>query len=304
MAAFDLTQIPSQKGRVGIVTGANIGLGYETALAFAEKDMTVILACRNAKKANDAKAKIIEQYPKAKVDYINLDLGRLASVRKFAKEVLVKYNRIDLLVNNAGIMVPPFSLTEDGFESQMGVNYFGHFLLTALLYPTIKQTKGSRIVSLSSIAHRSGKINFDDLQSRKSYNATVAYSQSKLACLMFAYELDRRIKRAGGQVLSVASHPGISTTNLAQHMPNWVQKYLFPILAPLIAQSPNAGAEPTLYAALGNDVKGGDYFGPNGFREMRGRAIKVDSTSRSKDLDVAKRLWEVSEKLTKTSFPL
>ena len=302
MSSFNIKEVPSQKGRIAIVTGANIGLGYETALAFAEKDIKVIMACRNLQKAEKAKKDILNQAPHGDLEVMEIDLSKLKSVRSFAKTFLEKYSQLDLLVNNAGVMMPPYSKTEDGFELQMGANYFGHFLLTGLLLDTILKTPNSRIVSLSSNAHKQGKINFDDLQSEKSYSKIGAYSQSKLACLMYAYELQRRLDKAGKKTISVAAHPGASTTNLDQHLPRLAVKIIMPILKATIAQSPAAGAEPTLYAALGKDVKGGDYFGPGGFGEFSGRAKKVESTKLSHDKEIAKKLWEVSEELTDISY--
>ncbi len=301
MATFNIHIIPSQKGRIAIVTGANNGLGYETALALAKKDMKVILACRNLAKAEIAKQAICKEVPQAEIDIMVIDLSKLASVRTFANAFLEKYTQLDILINNAGIMTPPFSLSEEGFESQMAANYFGHFLLTALLLEMLMKTPHSRIVTLSSIAHKTGKINFDDLQSQKKYSPMVAYSQSKLACLMFSYELQRRLTQMGSQTISLAAHPGISDTNLLKNtpIPNWLFDLFKPIMNLTFLQSAKAGAEPTLYAALGEDVKGGDYFGPDGFNEMRGRAKKVESTPLSKDETLAKKLWEVSERLCK-----
>ena len=301
MATFDLEKIPSQKGRIAVVTGANIGLGYETALELARKEMTVILACRNIDKANAAKQDILKEVPKADLDIIQIDLSSLNSVRNFAKNYLEKHAQLDLLINNAGVMVPPFSLTEDGFELQMGANYFGHFLLTGLLLETILATPNSRIVSLSSIAHRSGKINFEDLQSQKKYSAIQAYSQSKLACLMYGYELQRRLDSSGHQsTISTIAHPGASETNLGQHLPKWIMS-VFSLFMPLFSHSAKAGAQPSLWAALGT-ATGGDYFGPTKFREMKGKAGKVDSTPLSKDKAIAKKLWEISEKLTEITY--
>lgn len=299
MTTFNIHTVPSQKGRIAIVTGANSGLGYETALALAKKDMKVILACRNLAKAEMAKQAICQEVPQADIEIMGVDLSKLASVRVFASAFVEKYPQLDLLINNAGIMTPPFSLSEDGFESQMAANYFGHFLLTNLLLKTILKTPCSRIITLSSIAHKQGKIHFEDLQSQKKYSPMAAYSQSKLACLMFSYELQRRLTQMGSHTLSVAAHPGISDTNLIKNtpIPDWIFDLFKPIMTRTFLQSAKAGAEPTLYAALGDDVKGGDYFGPDGFYEMRGSAKKVDSTALSKDKEVAKRLWEVSEKL-------
>ncbi|MFT5645870.1 MAG: NAD(P)-dependent dehydrogenase (short-subunit alcohol dehydrogenase family) [Aureispira sp.] len=301
MTTFDLDKISSQKGRIAIITGANIGLGFETALGLAKKEMTVVLACRNIDKATAAKQEILKEVPNADLDIIQIDLSSLDSVRKFAKNYLKKYQQLDLLINNAGVMMPPFSLTKDGFELQMAANCFGHFLLTGLLLETILATPNSRIVSLSSIAHRSGKINFDDLQSQKKYSAAQAYGQSKLACLMYGYELQRRLDAAGHtSTISTIAHPGLSDTNLGQHLPKWAIA-IASVITPLISHSAKAGAQPSLLAAVGA-AKGGDYFGPAGFKEMKGKPGKAKSTSLSKDKEVAKKLWEVSEKLTGITY--
>jgi NAD(P)-dependent dehydrogenase (short-subunit alcohol dehydrogenase family) len=204
--SWKLKQAPTQKGRIAIVTGANVGLGYETALALAGKGCSVVLACRNIEKAEAAKAGILAQHPKAVVDCMTLDLASLKSVRKFAAAYKRRHAQLDLLINNAGIMMPPYSLSEDGFESQLAANYLGHFALTGLLLRWITQTPHSRIVSLSSLAHQWSGIRFDDLQFERRYDKRLAYGQSKLACLMFAYELQRRLTRAGHTTLSVAAH--------------------------------------------------------------------------------------------------
>ncbi|PWJ40968.1 oxidoreductase [Sediminitomix flava] len=303
MEKFNLKNFPNQKGRIAIVTGANIGLGYETARALVKKEATVIMACRNEKKAQNAIAELKKEIPNADLVFIPLNLSSAISVRAFVRTYLERYSKLDLLINNAGIMVPPFSLTEDGYESQMGVNYFNHFLLTMLLLPTLNQTEGARVVTLSSIAHRKATIDFENLNSERDYQKMKAYGQSKLACLMFAYELDRKLKQSNSKVLSVAAHPGVSTTNLAQHLPS-VMVSIFSVISPLFAHNPEEGARPTLLAALGQDVKGGEYFGPTGFREMKGEAGKVSSTDYSHDKKIAARLWEVSEELTKESFSL
>ncbi len=303
MEEFSIDKIPSQKGRIAIVTGANTGLGYETALGLAKKELTVVIACRSRERAEDAREAIIRDTPAADVRVMKIDLGSLASVRNFAKAFVSGYNRLDLLINNAGIMVPPYSRTEDGFESQMGINYFGHFLLTGLLLDIIINTGGSRIVTVSSNAHKTGNINFDDLQWEKHYSRMGGYRQSKLACLMFAYELHRRLEKAGLQTLSVAAHPGVSITELVRHIPKWMI-YLFLPFSPLVTHSPEKGALPVLYAALGNDVQGGDYFGPTGYREMKGGPGKVDSTPLSHDLEIARHLWDLSEELTGKKYPV
>ncbi len=294
---FDITKVPSQKGRIAIVTGANAGLGYETALALGKLNAKVIMACRNAAKAESAKQTILAKVPQADLEIMELDLSSLKSVRAFAAAYLAKYDSLDLLINNAGIMVPPLSKTEDGFESQMGANYFGHFLLTGLLLPTLDKTPNARVVALSSIAHENAKIDFDNLNAEKSFSRMDAYGQSKLACLMFAYELNRRLQAAGQKTLSVAAHPGVSNTELSKHVPRVLFYLLLPLMS-LFVHKPEYGALPQLMAALDPNVKGGEYFGPTGFRGMKGKPGKVESRPQSHDLAVAKRLWEVSEKLT------
>lgn len=292
-----INTLPSQDGRIIIVTGANTGLGYETALTLAKKGAKVIMACRNLSKANLAKKEIEKEMPTADLEVMEIDLSSLNSVRNFAKEYMSKYDRLDVLINNAGVMMPPYTKTEDGFELQLGANYLGHFLLTGLLLDTILKSQHSRIVTLSSIAHKNGKINFDDLQSEKKYSASVAYSQSKLACLMFTFELQRRLEKQNiHQTISTASHPGISTTELGRHMPKFLYSVLRYTLAPFLTHAPVEGAKPTILAAIG-EAKGGDYFGPTGFNEFKGEAGKTTSTTLSKDEAIAKRLWEVSEDL-------
>jgi NAD(P)-dependent dehydrogenase (short-subunit alcohol dehydrogenase family) len=298
---FDINSVPSQPGRVAIVTGANIGLGFETAKALAKKEMTVVMACRSEQKASEAMAAIRQEIPKAQLHFLALDLSDLASVRRSAEKFLTEFSRLDLLINNAGVMMPPYQKTVDGFELQMGANYFGHFLLSSLLLPLLEQTEGARIVNLSSIVHRSGKIHFDDMHFEKRYSKQAAYAQSKLAMLMFSYELDRRLKDKGYKTLSIAAHPGVSMTGLVRHFPDWLVSLSKPLMKRFMSQ-PEEGAQPQLYAALGNDIAGGDYTGPDGFREIRGKAIKVEPESHARDLDVARRLWEVSIQLTGAKF--
>ena len=304
MSLYQFNRLPSQKNKVAIVTGANTGLGYETTLALAKKNMAVVMACRNSSKAEAARQKILKQVPDAQLSVMSLDLSLMASVRKFANDFLNTHDELHLLVNNAGIMIPPFSLTADGFESQMATNYFGHFLLTSLLFPLISKPKQepARIVSLSSIAHKNGKINFDDLQSKKKYSAVKAYSQSKLACLMFAYELDRRVKQKNLLVLSVAAHPGVSNTELSRYLPAFVQKYIAPLFIPIFTHSPEKAARPSIYASMAQEVKSGDYYGPTGFREMKGETGYAEATKPAQNKEQAARLWKVSEELTQTSF--
>lgn len=301
--SFDINKIPSQKGRIAIITGSNIGLGYESALALAKKEMKIILACRNVDKANKAKQDILQQVPNADLEVMQLDLSKLSSVREFAKAYLEKYSQLDILMNNAGVMVPPYTVTEDKFELQFGVNHLGHFLLTKLLLPTILQTDGSRVVSLSSNAHKQGKINFEDLQSEGKYSAMRAYCQSKLACLMFAYELQRRLDKAGiKQTISTAAHPGASMTNLAQHLPRWAHM-IVPIFFFWMLHSPAKGALPQIWAAVG-EAQGSDYFGPTGIAEMKGKPGKVKAKPHAHDQEVARKLWEVSEELIGEKFEI
>lgn len=297
MDKFRLKDIPTQKGKIAIVTGANSGLGYETSLGLAKVGYKVVLASRNREKVEKARDKILKKVPKAELDIILLDLNELAEVRKFADKFLARYDRLDLLVNNAGLMMPPYQKTKDGFESQIGINHLGHFLLTGLLIDILKKSAGSRVVSLSSIAHKNGKIRFDDLHYEKKYNAQSAYSQSKLACLMFAYELQRRLDKNEYKVMSVAAHPGVAMTNLMQYLPSFMVK-IGKVVGPLLLQPPKMGAMPTLRAALDTDIKGGEYFGPSGFGEIKGSPERVNSSRRSLDREVAAKLWELSEKET------
>ena len=293
MMNWRLSNVRSQKGRVAIVTGANAGLGFETALGLAQLGATIVLASRNMKRLERAKADILTSCPAADLVCMALDLGDLASVQAFAAEFMGRYERLDLLINNAGIMMTPYHLTVDGFESQLAVNYIGHFALTNHLLPLLNGTNGARIVTLSSLAHRWWKIQLDDLHFEQGYDARNAYGQSKLACLMFAYELSRRLERARSGVLSLAAHPGFSNTSLFRDMPKFMQ-----FVVPLVTQSAGAGALPTLYAALGEDIAGGDYCGPSGYKQYWGAPAKVGSSKASRDETMADKLWRQTEKLT------
>jgi NAD(P)-dependent dehydrogenase (short-subunit alcohol dehydrogenase family) len=285
---FSLESLPSQKGRIAIVTGANDGIGFETTLGLLTKSMK-------------AKEILKSQIPTAEIEVMELDLSSLASVRAFAAAYQKAYHQLDLLINNAGIMIPPFNKTEDGFESQMGVNYFSHFLLTNLLFDLLERTSGSRVVSLSSIAHKQGRINFDNLNSENYYNKMASYSQSKLACLLFAYQLQKQIDKSGCLVKSVAAHPGVSNTQLFKHQRK-VMSFIFTSISSIFMHGVAEAAQPSLYAALGEDIKGGDFVGPTGFFEMKGTVGKVRSSPISYDKKVAQELWTVSEKLTAEVF--
>jgi NAD(P)-dependent dehydrogenase (short-subunit alcohol dehydrogenase family) len=301
---FEISDIPSQQGKTAIVTGASAGLGFETALTLAEKGATVILACRNAAKAETAKSQILQRHANAKLEIILVDLTELCSVRKFAEAFRARHKTLDLLINNAGIMVPPYAKTIDGFESQMAANYFGHFLLTSLLLDLMPDSPKSRVVSLASLAHRmgTGEINFEDLNCEQSYAKMAAYSQSKLACLMFALELQRRLKTSNKKILSVAAHPGASDTELSRYIPAPLAFILRYTLIPLISHSPACGALPTLMAAFSDQASTTKYFGPQGFRQMKGRPGKASISHYARREDQAAKLWTVSETLTGSQF--
>lgn len=303
---FDLDNIPSQQGKIAVVTGANTGLGYETVINLAKKDCKVIMACRNPDKAEEAKTKIEAKVPGADLGILLIDLSDLSSVRAFAQAFRQQCDRLDLLINNAGIMWPPYSLTVDGFESQMATNYFGHFLLTALLLDLMPDTPASRVVSLSSNAHKlgSGKINFDDLQSEQNYSKTGAYAQSKLACLMFGNELQRRLAKAGKKIRSVTAHPGVANTELARHMPQYQIELVRYTIGPLLSHSPDQAAMPIVMAALDPGVQGGEYCGPQGFLEMKGKPGRAKQSAYAQNQAAAEKLWNVSEELTGCTFAI
>ena len=300
--AFDLNSIPSQSGKVAIVTGANTGLGYETAKGLAQADMTVVMACRDLAKAERAKAALLDDVPQAQLEVMALDLSQLASVRAFAQQYRDRHPQLNLLVNNAGIMFPPYAKTEDGYESQFQVNYLSHFLLTALLLDLMPDSTESRVVSLSSNAHKFGKINFADLQSEQKYSAVGAYGQSKLACLLFANELHRRLQAQGRQIVSACAHPGVSNTELARHIPKAIQLLLRLTPLPYMAHEPAKAALPTLYAALQPGLSGGAYVGPQGTLEMSGPPGSAPQSDTAQDEAIAQRLWQHSEQLVQRSF--
>jgi len=293
MNKWNIGQVPSQSGSVAIVTGANGGLGYETALGLAKKDVEVILACRNLQKAEEAKSRIVHQCPAAQIKCMKIDVSSLREVRQFAAQFGRQYDKLDLLINNAGVMMSPYRVTQDGFENQLATNYIGHFALTGLLLPLLTGTPGSRVVTLSSLSYKWARIQFDDLHARKGYSRRKAYGQSKRACLMFAYELHRRLSAARHNTLSVAAHPGLAKTNLDQYFPALVRP-----LGNLFLQPAHKGALPVLYAALAQDITGGEFIGPDGFQEMRGDPARVDSDEYSRDEGVAQRLWKASEEMT------
>ncbi|ABK73881.1 SDR family NAD(P)-dependent oxidoreductase [Mycolicibacterium smegmatis] len=298
MTKWTTARIPDQTGRVAIVTGANTGLGLETAKALAAKGAHVVLAVRNLDKGKAAVDWIARSAPTADLELQQLDLGSLASVRAAADDLKGKFDRIDLLVNNAGVMWPPRQTTADGFELQFGTNHLGHFALTGLLLDRMLTVPGSRVVTVSSQGHRIlAAIHFDDLQWERRYNRVAAYGQSKLANLLFTYELQRRL--TGHQTTALAAHPGASNTELARHLPGALERLVTPL-----AQDAALGALPTLRAATDPGALGGQYFGPDGIGETRGYPKVVASSAQSHDADLQRRLWAVSEELTGVTFPV
>ncbi|MGB8705664.1 MAG: oxidoreductase [Gillisia sp.] len=294
----DINEFPDLPGRVAIVTGANAGLGFQTALGLVRKKVKVIMACRDVQKAQAAKNDLLKDVPEAELEILQINLSDLGSVNNFAIQFQKKYKQLDLLINNAGIMMPPYHKTKDGFELQMAANYFGHFALTGLLLDLLKRTHGSRVVSLSSIAHKKAEIDFQDIQSEKNYSKYKAYGQSKLACLMFAKELQRKLDKNNCQnPISLAVHPGVSRTELFRHCPKWLT-LLFSPLVSLFTQSPEEGAQPTLMAALSTDIQKGGYYGPQRFNEMKGEPGKAYAAPQATDVEDAKRLWKISEQAT------
>jgi NAD(P)-dependent dehydrogenase (short-subunit alcohol dehydrogenase family) len=295
MRGFTENDVPDQSGSTVVITGANTGLGYEAARALSARGARVLIACRSQRKALDAIKKIESQNGPVDLSYVPLDLGDLASIRQCAEQ-LQSEKRIDVLINNAGVMVPPYELTKDGFESQFGVNHLGPFALTCLLLQKLADTASSRVVNTSSIAHNAGRINFRDINAERYYSASGRYSMSKLANLLFSYELQRRLQTAKLPVLSVACHPGIANTELDRYMPMLLSKGT-ELLQPLL-NTAAAGAWPTLCAATAADVTGGDYYGPAHRFETAGPAKKVRSNRASRNTTVAERLWDLSVDMT------
>jgi NAD(P)-dependent dehydrogenase (short-subunit alcohol dehydrogenase family) len=305
MTGWTSADIPPQQGRTAVITGATGGLGYETALALASAGATVVLTGRNEAKGRRAIEEIRTQFPTAKIMYEDLDLSKLASVAGFVDRFAVAHTSLDLLINNAGVMaLPKRRETADGFEMQFGTNYLGHYALTGRLLPLLRRAARPRVVSLSSLAHRTGAIDFGDLQGINSYNPLKTYSQSKLATLIFAIELQRRSDAAGWGLMSNAAHPGYALTDLMANGPGtrgWMAR-IGRILQLFASQSAAEGALPTLFAATSPEAKPGGYYGPNGFYELKGRPAPAKIMPQAKDQAAAARLWEVSASLTGVSF--
>jgi NAD(P)-dependent dehydrogenase (short-subunit alcohol dehydrogenase family) len=305
MTDWTTADIPPQRGKIAVITGATGGLGYETALALAAAGATIVLTGRNDAKGADALTKIRAQVPDASISYQTLDLTSLASVADFVARFGAAHASLDLLINNAGVMaLPQRQTTADGFEMQLGVNYLGHYALTARLIPLLRRGGHARVVNLSSLAHRSGRIGFDDLQSARSYVPWRAYCQSKLAMLMFALELQRRSDAASWGLMSNAAHPGYARTDLIPNGPGTrsLSWRVGRLLQPLISHSASEGALPTLFAATSSEAKGGGYYGPNRFYELKGPPAPAKIMPRAQDAAASGRLWDVSASLTGVSF--
>ena len=299
-AKWTSDEVPGQQGRLAVVTGANTGLGFEAARVLAARGASVVLAVRDTEKGKRAAARIAGSAPGADVMVQPLDLASLESVRAAAGELRARHARIDLLVNNAGVMFPPKQTTRDGYELQFGTNHLGHFALTGLLLEQMLPVPGSRVVTVSSLAHRlRARINFDDLQSERSYSRVAAYSQSKLANLMFTYELARRLSAAATTTIAVAAHPGLAATELSRNFPA-IAAFSYA----LVSQHAAMGALPVLRAATDPGVLGGQYYGPRGLFGARGYPELAHSSRRSRDTAIQRRLWTVSEELTGVTFPV
>ena len=304
MASWTPADMPDLTGRVAVVTGASSGIGEAAATALAAKGATVVLAVRNQAKGEATLARIKAGHPGADARISLVDMADLASVRSFATRTLDSTPRVDILLNNAGLgMQPARAVTVDGFERQFGTNHLGQFALTGLLLPALLRAPAARVVAISSIAHRRGAIDFDDLQGARRYGGLKAYSQSKLANLLFAFELDRRAEAAGTPLISVAAHPGVSNTGFmtAVGLPKAVTT-LTNIALRVIAQGADQGSWPGLYAATMPNVRGGQYYGPNGIGELRGGPVPAAISPPARDEAAAERLWSESERLTGVTF--
>jgi NAD(P)-dependent dehydrogenase (short-subunit alcohol dehydrogenase family) len=294
--------LPDLAGKTIVVTGANSGIGFEAALEFARAHAQVVLACRRPDAAHDAAARIAAEVPGAAAEIMELDLASLASVRAFAGAFLDRHKALHILCNNAGVMAVPRNVTVDGFELQFGINHLGHFALTGLLLDALIAAGGARVVTVSSTAHLMGRIRFEDLNRERGYRKWLAYGQSKLANLLFAFELQRKAERAGVKLMSVGCHPGYAATNLQFAGPRMlkapVREAFWAATNRWVAQSAAMGALPILYAAAAPDVRGGDYIGPDGLQQQWGYPAKVSCSRAARDQATAARLWEKSEELT------
>jgi len=296
--------IPSLKGKTVIVTGGNSGLGLQSVKAYAEKGATVILACRNFDKGELAKNEILKSYQQVQIIVMTLNLADLSSVRTFAERFNKEFDRLDILLNNAGIMMPPYQLTKDGLESQQGTNHFGHFALTGLLLDKLKATPGSRVVNVSSMAHKQGKMDFSNLlyENGKGYSPLAAYGRSKLENLLFTFGLQEYFLKNKLDIKALAAHPGVSDTNLFSSIGGQFLQNLLRPLFKLFIQPSSMGALPQLRASVDVSVVGGEYFGPDGTNEMKGYPVIVRPNNHALNKDHIRQLWEVSEKITGVNY--
>ena len=304
-SSWTAAEVPDQSGRTAVVTGANAGIGFEAAKVLARRSATVVLACRDATKGKQAADAIRADAASASVEVVRLDLASQTSVREAAETIRSFSPRLDLLINNAGVMLVPFERTEDGFELTLATNHFGHFALTGLVLDRLLATPGSRVVTVSSVAHQRGAIRFDDLQSEGRYNASTAYEQSKLANLLFTYELNDRLAAAHADTIALAAHPGNARTALWRSSSRLEHALISPRLRFLnwwLVQSAEDGALPTLRAAVDPAARGGEYYGPAGVFQYTGKPTRVVSSDRSHDVGARRRLWEVSEELTGVTY--
>lgn len=295
-----MADVPDLSGQTCLVTGANTGIGLEVSRALASRGARVILACRSLQRGQAARDKLMSDLPAADLRAVALDLASLGSINAAVEEVASEAD-LGLLVNNAGVMGRNLAVTEDGFEAQMGVNHLGHFALTLGLLPKLEDTPGARVVTVSSLAHRQGQIDLEDLRENQGRNAKRPYASSKLANLLFAFELQRRLREVNARTMSIACHPGASATDIVRHMPAFVSS-LLPLMA-LVLNTPAQGALPVLRAATDSQVVGGEYFGPTGIGELRHSAGRVSSSQRAQDVELARALWRSSEALTGVSWP-
>jgi NAD(P)-dependent dehydrogenase (short-subunit alcohol dehydrogenase family) len=306
MNPWSVADIPAQSGKLAVVTGATGGLGYETALALARAGAEVLVTGRNAEKGRAAIEQIKRAVPSAKVRFAMLDLASLASIRAFAASMLANSRPLDLLINNAGVMdLPTRRLTEDGFELQFGTNHLSHFALTALLLPLLRKAQAPRVVNVSSLAHRGGKIDFSNLQAERKYNSWAAYQQSKLANLLFTFELQRRSDAYGWGLMSNAAHPGYARTELIPNGPGagGLKGIGMKVIGSFMSHSAADGAIPTIFAVTSPEAEPNGYYGPNGFYELKGPVAPAKVFPQAKDEVVARKLWEVSEQLTGVKWP-
>jgi len=296
MSGFTARDVPEQHGRTALVTGANTGLGFWTAVHLAKAGARVLVGSRSADKGAEALRRLQREAPGSDAEVLELDLSSLAAVADAAGRLREGEDRLDLLVNNAGVMMPPYGTTADGFEQQLGVNHLGHFALTGHLLPLLAEAPAARVVNVASLAHRGARVDFDDLQAERRYDAQSRYGQSKLANLLFTSELDRRLRAGGSPVRALAAHPGIARTELARYFPGPV-RLLMPLVG-LVLNSAEQGSWPSLMAATSSEVDGGAYVGPTRFGEMSGPAGPAGSSRTANDEDLQRRFWDVSVELT------